>query len=120
MNFDLRKARLEAGISGAELARRLGISPVTVSKMERGLMNIPPSRYPQIELALGCEIPVETFLKIEVKWNSKERCYIAKAFKGNGDYTGFSAKHTFHHESIVKLLLICGHRLGIEIKEVEK
>lgn len=49
----LREALSEAGISGAELARRLGLSRQQVSDWMRGRSDVPRHRRPQVAQALG-------------------------------------------------------------------
>lgn len=55
----LRKARVEAGVSQASLARRSGTSQAAISRIERGLEQPSPDRLAQILAGLGIRPRIE-------------------------------------------------------------
>lgn len=59
MNQDpvrVRRRRVAAGLSKSALAARAGISPNTVTNLERAVFNTRPGTLAAIANALGCEI----------------------------------------------------------------
>lgn len=55
----LRHARADSGLTGTELAARLGLSKVRVSQLERVGLDIEVSTLARVADALGCELRLE-------------------------------------------------------------
>lgn len=47
-------ARKQAGLTRAEVARRLGVSPGLISEIEKGTRNATPARIQQLATILNC------------------------------------------------------------------
>lgn len=55
----LRHARVDSGLTGTQLAARLGLSKVRVSQLERVGLDIEVSTLARVADALGCELRLE-------------------------------------------------------------
>ena len=55
---EIRRSRLELGLSQAELARRLGVSPPYITNVEAGRVNLTVGQLANIASALGTALEV--------------------------------------------------------------
>jgi len=58
VSSNVRRQRIEIGITQAELATRVGVDRAYISALERGLYNPTIERVEQIALALGVDVSI--------------------------------------------------------------
>lgn len=75
----IRKARLEAGVSQASLARRAGTSQAAISRIERGIEEPTLARLAQILTGLGWRARIE--LEPVAEHEAEERRLIQEAHR---------------------------------------
>lgn len=70
VGLELRRARVEQGLSQAELARRMGVKPPYVAGLEAGTRNLTLGQLANIADALGRGLDI-TFPAVDAEFRSK-------------------------------------------------